>query len=252
MTQLGELYHPKGKALETAQQVLQIKRPMSCNVAYGCLNDCSYCYIPYTQKGEMRRPKESTVNLVSDQLKKGMKPEGVFFSFSTDPLLPLNYDDTRLTIDLLIRHGISPQNITVLSKRGTIYELDIMWGATIVSLDEGFRRREEPNAWDIWDRIKALKMAKEHGCKTWVSMEPYPCPEIFKQELVPIVEAVNFVDFIIFGKWNYDKRSSTKEAAWFYKDAIVDFKEVCKKYGIRHHIKTKTEEWIDNITKNEK
>ena len=79
---LGELYHPKGLALETARAVLEVDNPMAVNVAIKCLNECNYCYGPlaFKQKdwGNVRQPKVPVLELVKRQLDKGLKPEGVF------------------------------------------------------------------------------------------------------------------------------------------------------------------------------
>jgi len=46
------------------------------------------------------------------------------------------------------------------------------------------------------------------GCKTWVSTEPYPTPNIIQQDYAPILEAVSFADKIIFGRLNYNAEVS--------------------------------------------
>ena len=48
-----------------------------------------------------------------------------------------------------------------------------------------------------------LKALSETGCRTWVSMEPYPTPNLIEQELQNLLEAVSFTDRIIFGRTNY-------------------------------------------------
>jgi DNA repair photolyase len=58
------------------------------------------------------------------------------------------------------------------------------------------------------DRIKALKILHEKGCKTWVSIEPYPTPNIIEQNLSAILNAIGFVDKIIFGRLNYNKKGT--------------------------------------------
>lgn len=44
------------------------------------------------------------------------------------------------------------------------------------------------------DRIKSLEYIHRKGFKTWVSMEPYPTPNIIEQDLIKILESVSFVD----------------------------------------------------------
>lgn len=72
-------------------------------------------------------------------------------------------------------------------------------------------------------------------------MEPYPTPNIIKQDLMKILEAVSFVDRIIFGRLNYNVKSSefkyTKEFYNSQASAVIKF---CKKNTIAYHIKQGT------------
>jgi DNA repair photolyase len=60
----------------------------------------------------------------------------------------------------------------------------------LVSLDESFRERIEPGAAPLEKRLAALKYLHDDGCKTWVSIEPYPTPNIIEQNLHEVLEAV--------------------------------------------------------------
>jgi len=44
--------------------------------------------------------------------------------------------------------------------------------------------------------------------KTWVSMEPYPTPNIIDQDINELLLEMSFVDRIVFGKWNYNSKST--------------------------------------------
>jgi len=68
-------------------------------------------------------------------------------------------------------------------------------------------------------------------------MEPYPPPDIWSQDLHELLDAISFVDFVIFGKWNYDRRASTKEARRFYRDKATEFRDYCESHRIRYWIK---------------
>ena len=234
---LGELYKPKGLARETAQAVLEVDEPWAVNVAWGCKNVCDYCYIQYIKKGDMRFPKEKPFNLVLKQLEKGLVPDGVFISFNTDPLLRENYAHTWALISLLRAYDI---RVAVLSKEGVLplTDWEIRHGVTLVSLSSDFAKVYEPNAVSPMKRLDGLKLASEEGAFTWVSIEPYPPPAVFKQELKTLLEQLAFVDFMILGKLNYDKRANTPEAKEFYKQAAVEFVDFCKAHGIRYHVKS--------------
>lgn len=249
---LGQLYVPKGKALDTARAVLEVENVYACNVAKGCSNQCSYCWLkefPYfMENGKMEFPKKPPVELVREQIEKGLKPEGVFLSFLTDPFLNVNRQHTNRLIYFLINQGIK---IATLSKSGItdenigIYDSgDIRTGLTIVSLDNDFRNEYEPNTTSITQRLNKLKELKEFGYYVWVSIEPYPTPEIWNQELIPLLEELSFADFLLFGKWNYDWRGENLAGRIFYRDMVKKFESFCQKKGIRYFVKPDTLKFI--------
>lgn len=235
---LGELYYPTGKAKETAQQILEVETPMACNVAYGCLNKCSYCYIPYIKKGDVRFPKDEPVELINKQL-NNLKPQGVFFSFTTDPYLKGNIPKTERAILKLTEKKIKVATLSKLGFSG--FFDDVRNGMTIVSDSDEFSKKFEPNALPVTERIKYLRDIAEQGDYTWVSLEPFPTPNIFKQDLTKLLSEIDFVDFIIFGKWNYDARANDK---LFYKESVDKFNKYCSEVGIRHFVKSDTLKFI--------
>jgi len=62
--------------------------------------------------------------------------------------------------------------------------------------------RMEPGAALYRERLAALKALHDAGCKTWVSIEPYPTPNLIEQNPMELLEAVSFTDKIIFGCTN--------------------------------------------------
>jgi len=241
---LGELYVPKGKAYETAKKVLGVE-PMACNPSYGCKNMCSYCYIPWIKKGRMRFPKVSPPILINNQLVSGIQPKGVFLSFATDPFLEINRQNSNEIIKILRERNV---RVATLSKVG-VADINYLWGVktgmTIISDSDEFRKIYEPNTLSIKKRIAILKEIHEGGGYTWISLEPYPTPEIWKQELEHFLDKISFVDFIIFGKWNYDRRTSCSKARMFYISIAKKFQDCCKAYGIRHWIKDDTKDFLN-------
>ena len=79
------------------------------------------------------------------------------------------------------------------------------------------------------------------GCYTWVSIEPYPTPNIIEQDLNEILDAVRFVDKIIFGRMHYNKLitqyNGYKE---FFNKCANRVIEFCKDNGTAYHIKNGT------------
>lgn len=244
---LGELYEPSGLALEQAQAVLEIENPYAGNVAKGCTGGCLYCYGPsaFFKKDWARvdRPKIPPARLVKKQLDRGLKPEGVFISFATDPFINKNVMNTygllRLLSDRKIRFAVSTKQ--VMPAKFTPRRLDdFRHGKTIVSIDREFRKKYEKFSAPFDRRIKELEADKFRGIYVWDSMEPYPPPKIYKQDIIKVLEAIKFVDFIIFGKWNYDERAKGLEAQQFYAAIIPKFVDWCKSNKIRYHVKSDT------------
>jgi DNA repair photolyase len=115
------------------------------------------------------------------------------------------------------------------------------YGITLISLTEEFGKRMEPHAAKYKDRLAALQALRDRGCKTWVSMEPYPTPNLVRQELDTILDAVAFTDKIIFGRTNYSKEvSSFPDHKDFYNQCAKRVIEFCDEHGIAYHIKDGT------------
>jgi len=241
---LGELYKPSGLARETAQAVLEVDEPYAVNVALGCSNGCPMCYGPLATRQSrekwmnVRQPKKKPAELVDFQLSFGKlheRLEGVFLSFLTDVFLKENEENTELLIELLY-FDWEIHRIATLSKLGTSLFSGVRHGITIVSLDEKFWRKYEPNA--LHPR-KRIKLWEDRGY-TWASVEPYPTSAIWKQSLEPLLEELKFVNLIVFGKWNYDKRANTEQARQEYADNIHTAEDFCKSNSIRLHVKSNT------------
>jgi len=252
---LGELYKPSGLALETAQAVLETEMVYACNVAFGCSNKCSYCYVPrFTRRRrdscEVRLPQKPPVELVRHQLEHQWRFHwisklGVFLSFLTDPFLPQLYGNTEDLIKLLWSHGIRVATLSKVATIGMVSNREIRHGMTIVSHENKFRNEFEPNTPSPLTRIADLKGLKENWDQyVWVSMEPFPPSAIYKQDLKALLEELNFVDLIVFGKWNYDKRAQTEEAKREYAENVQVLTDFCKSNNIRLHVKSDTLKFV--------
>jgi len=248
---LGELYVPKGLAYETAKTVLETQQVYACNVAYGCSNACLYCYVPkFTRRRrsecqQVRLPQKPPVDLVRRQLEKQWRFHwtsklGVFLSFLTDPFLPQTKTSTEQLISYLLDQGVT---VATLSKLATSYYYS-RHGMTIVSLEREFYQTFESNTLNPWKRIAVLEDCKADKEYAWVSMEPYPPSAICKQGLEDLLEELNFVDLIVFGKWNYDERARTEQARKDYTENVQVLTDFCKSNGIRLHVKSDTLEFI--------
>lgn len=258
---LGELYRPKGDALETAKAVLEVDDVQGCNVGIGCPNGCEYCYGPLVARESreswlaLKLPKKPPRVLVQAQLAKAyeksplsmMGQKGFFLSFLTDPFLPANRQNTEDLIEFL-QKAEYPSKIGTLSKLGISESKSglVRHGVSIVSLDEDFRRKFEPNALPFKNRLRMLCLGKSRSY-SWASVEPYPCSAIWRQKLEPLLEELRFwgTDLIVFGKWNYDARARTEEARQEYAADIEVLEDFCKGNGIRLHVKSKTRNFVE-------
>ncbi len=255
---LGELYCPSGMALETAKAVLGIDNPHAVNVALGCPNECSYCYGPLASRqgrekfhSILRYPKKEPLDLVRNQLAKGLDTDGIFASFLTDPYLPTLRDETeRLVNYVLDQQEYLAKDIPMatLSKIGVSSYSWNLNGMTIVSPYKDFTAKYEPGVPSPDERIRILEEEScNEGSYSWVSMEPWPVSDFYPYEMKDIRkfwEDLNFVDFIVFGKWNYDKRGRTEKAREEYIEIVSEFEAFCQDYSIKYHIKSDTLKFI--------
>ena len=73
-------------------------------------------------------------------------------------------------------------------------------------------------------------------------MEPYPTPNLIKQDLMEILDAVSFANKIVFGRLNYNVKSSAfKYSKEFYNSLALSVIKFCKKNKINYHIKQGTQ-----------
>ena len=228
------------------------------NHVLGCAHGCKYpCYAFLMKKrfGQVKdyeewcKPKlvSNTLELLDKEIPRLKdKIKSVHLCFSTDPFMQ-GYDEVgQMSIAAIRKLNDAGIKCTVLTKGILPIELAFSpyrneCGISLVSLDEDFRRRYEPNTAPYRERIAALKTMHEFNCKTWVSMEPYPTPNIVDQDPLSILETVSFVDKIIFGRTNYSKEASGyPNHKDFYNFMASYVKSWCGKFGIECVIKKGT------------
>lgn len=230
------------------------------NHALGCSHGCKFpCYAFLMKKrfGQVKtyedwcKPKivANTLDLLDKEIPRIKdKIKSVHLCFSTDPFMYGVLEVGALSIAAVRKLNDAGIKCTVLTKGLLPIELSELskaneYGITLVSLDEDYRRRMEPGASPYAERIAALKALHKAGCKTWISMEPYPTPNLIKQAHWKIIEAVSFVDKIIFGRTNYNPEVTAylREDKNFYKAISRDVADLCKYYAIDCHIKEGTQ-----------
>jgi len=228
------------------------------NHVQGCAHGCKYpCYAYLMAKrfgrvknyDEWRKPLlvDNSIDLLKKEIPrfKG-KIKSVHLCFTTDPFM-YGYDDicnaSLSIIRMLNDEGIS---CTALTKGLLPLELKSMsmknqYGITLISLNESFREKIEPGASPYKLRIKRLHKLHDLGCKTWVSIEPYPTPNIIEQNFSDILNAISFTDKIIFGRTHYNSNiTKYKGYKEFYNSLSIQTIEFCEKNNIDYHIKKGT------------
>jgi len=102
---------------------------------------------------------------------------------------------------------------------GSRFHEENIHGISLVSLNEEFRKKWEPGAAPYGERIGALRELHDFGCRTLVHIEPYPTPNVIKQDLQELLETVSFADEMWFGGWNYNSRiKEYKDHKEFYRE----------------------------------
>lgn len=228
------------------------------NHVQGCSHGCMYpCYAFMMAKrfGKVKNYedwlKPIIVNNAIELLKKELpklkhKISSVHLSFTTDPFM-YQYDDiSNLSLEILklvnsygipctaLTKGVLPKELIKLNKKNS-------YGITLISLSEEFRRQMEPGSAPYKERIESLKYLHDNGCKTWVSIEPYPTPNFINQDFDEILNAVSFVDKVIFGRLHYNKKvSEYKDYKNYYNELAYKVIEFCDKNQIDYHIKNGT------------
>lgn len=193
----------------------------SLNHVLGCSHGCLYpCYAMMMAKRfgrvgsyeEWIQPRvvENALDLLREEIPRYKdKINSVHFCFSTDPFMYGFKEIEDLTLQLIEMLNQARIKCSVLTKGSLPVRLaelgkDNEVGITLISLNERFRHQYEPFSAPYKDRIDCLRTLHDRGLKTWVSIEPYPTPNIIEQNFQEILEAVSFVDKIIFGKLNYN------------------------------------------------
>lgn len=228
------------------------------NFVQGCSHGCKFpCYAFMMKKrfGQIKSYEEwchpylvsNTLELLDKEIPRlKSRIKSVQLCFSTDPFMygypeieamaltsirKLNAAGIKCTV---LTKGILPASLAQLS-------LDNEYGITLISLDEEYRKRMEPGAAPYHERLAALRALHDAGCRTWVSIEPYPTPNLIKQSLAELLNVVGFVDKIIFGRTNYSKQVTAYAGHKdFYNKTAAEVIQYCEHRHIEYHIKDGT------------
>jgi DNA repair photolyase len=216
--------------------------------SHGCRFPC-YAYLMARRFGkaityeEWCKPKliSNALQLAQEQLPKIKdKASYIHFSYATDPFMYEQPEVIELTLKLMQLINAYDIPVHILTKGIILNEAFALskqnvFGITLVSLADNFHAKYEPGSAPYKDRIAALRRAHKKGFKTFVNIEPYPTPNIFKQSLLPILEAVDFVDTIRLGQLNYnDLLYQYRNWQAFYQKTGIFAKTWCLEHKISY------------------
>lgn len=235
----------------------------------GCSHGCKFpCYAMQMAKrfGKIKtynnwiKPKlvDNALELLEKEIPKYKKEINfVHLCFMTDPFMYKKNEVKEMTLKIIEKLNENNIKCTVLTKGTFPKELDNTkkygsmneYGITLVSLNNDFKKVFEPFSAPYKKRIDSLKYLKGRGLKTWVSIEPYPTPNLVRQDLNKILKTVAFVDRIIFGRINYNVQSTQfKENGNFFEEKAREVIEFCEERGIDYHIKFGTQKKYNSKT----
>jgi DNA repair photolyase len=222
--------------------------------AHGCKFPC-YAYMMKKRFGEIAsyedwlepRIVSNTLELLDAEIPRLRdKIRSVQLCFTTDPFMCGYKEIEEMSIAAIrklnaagikcsiLTKGILPIALAQLSKENE-------YGITLVSLNEDFRAKMEPCAAEYADRLAALRALHSAGCNTWISIEPYPTPNLVEQDINTLLDAVSFANKIIFGRTNYNKTvTAFSDHKAFYNEQAQAVIAFCEDHGIVYHIKEGT------------
>ena len=185
-----------GKAIYTTKGAAREYGRVGCNFYKGCPHECSYCYLkrgaPSKQLGgnvvQLKKCFKDEDDAIEkfkkdvERYKGVLQKTGVFFSFSTDPMISETRKLTVMALQVLMEHDIPAQVLTkdaswIFDEYTKVFFFgmlpdsgkDIRLGFTLTGRDD-----MEPNASTNAQRIEIMRLLKQYhpGVKTWASIEP--------------------------------------------------------------------------------
>lgn len=228
---MNAIYKPAGRAAEYSK--------FACNFYTGCSNDCSYCYC---KRGVMSHVWSNTPRLkkcfkneqhaleVFEKELKANLPElqksGLFFSFTTDPMLPETIRLTMLAVDICIGRRVPIKLLTKVDfdAKGSYFDGDFNYlfpgeekniaiGFTLTGHDE-----LEPGASTNAERIAAMKRLHDAGFKTWASIEPIVD---FESSLEMVRQTIQFCDHYKIGLMSGKKYEKAELDKFIYNIEVL-------------------------------
>ena len=214
------IYNPAGKAGEYAR--------WACNLHVGCSNSCDYCYCRRGVLGSVMGGPRATLkkSLVDEEnafavfvrelainIEKIREAGGLFFSFSTDPLLPETAGLTLRCVSHAVSEGVPCRLLTKCigwvwdrDSIGRFNQLDkdmVALGFSLTGMDD---MEKGPTVASNLERLAMLESFHKQGVRTFASFEPIIDVKRAKRLFV---KSLGFCDHYMFGllsgKKDYDR-----------------------------------------------
>lgn len=212
------IYKPVGKAEEYAR--------WACNLYLGCSNDCDYCYCKKGVLGTVAGGKEATlkkcfrdeadafavfVRELTSNADRIRKEGGLFFSFSSDPMLPGTADLTMQCVMFATGMDVPCQILTKcaawtadknIADSLRMVKDKVAVGFTLTGMDE---MEKGPTVASNEMRVAVLQGLHAEGFRTFVSMEPVIDPRRAMQIFSTTIGDCDFYKVgLLSGKNDYD------------------------------------------------
>ena len=188
----------KGRAIYTTKGAAREYGRIGCNFYKGCPNECEYCYLKrgapsknlggntvqlkkcFRDEDDALRVFRKDVHTHLDECRK----YGVFFSFTTDPMIEQTRELTFRAIGELLSLDVPAKVLTkdawvnadVAIRRKSDFRSGLAKTGKRELLQLGFtltgRDDMEPNASSNLERIQSMRLLHGIGFRTWASIEP--------------------------------------------------------------------------------
>lgn len=259
------IYSPKGAAKEYGR--------VGCNFYTGCPHDCQYCYLKRgllshamgTTNVTLKKCFQEEFHALEVFLKElnqdleYLRQTGIFFSFSTDPLIEQTRTLTLLAAKFAVQQGVPVKIltkaadyrewITILGHLSKEHRRMIAFGFTLTGCDD-----MEPGAPSNAERIRAMEELHFCGFRTFASIEPVISPD---KSLEMVQATAAFCDLYLIGLRSGVKSSYyvleelarlylgvKDEHAFSRNNFKVYWKESFRKYFEKHGVKIDSEHYF--------
>ncbi len=183
----------------------------SLNPYIGCEHRCIYCYAPYVlhipleEWNSVVYVKRNIPTVLDRELKK--KEGLITIGTVTDAYQPAEkkYELTRRCLEVLKKHkkriSILTKSSLILRDKDILKDMDAEIGVTLTTLDDDKRRKIEPYASSVDERLEVLKEFANSN-RTYAFIGPIFPDLIIPQlkELMGILEKIG-VSYVIFDKF---------------------------------------------------